>query len=256
MALLIAICIGVPCLFHGMNIQAALSNISENEKSIYPNSLYITELAQKIDPEYIRGMQDYYVKLAMAEPGIRFNVFNYPDYMYNNIGSWLKSYSSNIEYDIEKVTPIIEDLLDGANTDYEKCRRIEWYVYNKLTTYTYSAEDSVYDTLMAGKGVCQEKANCFQFMCYLAGIPCIVLTEPHHAYTMMYIKEKKMWYDMGTSPDIDKLDSFNVFFYTSPGVLEELPGIKVNGKHYTVKFEWDIGNISGTQIRLLPELPE
>ena len=111
-------------------------------------------------------MQDYYVKLAMAKPGIRFNIsnegFNYPDYMSNNIASWLTSYSSNIEYDIEKVTPIIED--------------------------------SVYDTLMAGKGMCIEKSNCFQFMCYLAGIPCIVLREPGHAYTMEYIKEKNVVY--------------------------------------------------------------
>ena len=64
-----------------------------------------------------------------------------------------------------------------------------------------------------------------------------------------------MWYTTGTFPDKDKLDSFSVLFRPSFDAPDEFPGIKVNGKHYTVKFEWDIG-LSGTQIQLMPELPE
>ena len=90
------------------------------------------------------------------------------------------------------------DSLDGES-DQEKVRQLAFFVCDRIeydgSTYCSPRTALVSDEVQ--KGACMSYAQCFKFLCDLAGIPCILTHSDDHQWNLVYAEET--WWHVDVS---------------------------------------------------------
>lgn len=114
----------------------------------------------------------------------------------------------------------------AGKTDREKVRQLAFFVCDRLeydgSTYCSPRTALVSDKVQ--KGACMSYAQCFKFLCDLAGIPCILIHSEEHQWNMVYAEEA--WWHV----DVSNVDASSPERRTSLTVLRE--GGEMQGSVY------------------------
>ena len=120
--------------------------------------------------------------------------------------------------------PFLDSL--AGKTDREKARQLAFFVCDRLeydgSTYCSPRTALVSDEVQ--KGACMSYAQCFKFLCDLAGIPCILIHSEEHQWNMVYAEEA--WWHV----DVSNVDAIPPERRTSLTVLRE--GGEMQGSVY------------------------
>ncbi len=93
--------------------------------------------------------------------------------------------------------PFIDSL--AAQSDRERVRQLAFFVCDRIE-YDGSAYCSPRTALVSDevqKGACMSYAQCFKFLCDLAGIPCILTHSEDHQWNLVYVEET--WWHVDVS---------------------------------------------------------
>ena len=97
----------------------------------------------------------------------------------------------------EYCQPFIDSL--AGISDRERVRQLAFFVCDRIE-YDGSAYCSPRTTLVSDevqKGACMSYAQCFKFLCDLAGIPCILVHSDDHQWNLVYVEET--WWHVDVS---------------------------------------------------------
>lgn len=112
----------------------------------------------------------------------------------------------------EYCQPFIDSL--SGQSDRERVRQLAFFVCDRIE-YDGSAYCSPRTALVSDevqRGACMSYAQCFKFLCDLAGIPCILTHSEDHQWNLVYVEEA-WWHVDVSNVDVrasDRRDSLTV----------------------------------------------
>lgn len=112
----------------------------------------------------------------------------------------------------------IENL--AGQSDRERVRQLAFFVCDRIE-YSGSTNCTPRTALVSDavqKGACVSYAHCFQFLCDLAGIPCILVHSDDHQWNAVYVEER--WWEV----DVTGVDA------ADPTWRDELPVLREPGE--------------------------
>ena len=124
----------------------------------------------------------------------------------------------------EYCQPFIDSL--AGQSDRERVRQLAFFVCDRIE-YDGSAYCSPRTALVSDevqKGACMSYAQCFKFLCDLAGIPCILVHSDDHQWNLVYVEES--WWHV----DVSNVDVRSPDLRESLTVLHE--GGEMQGSSY------------------------
>ncbi len=130
------------------------------------------------------------------------------DGMYRITARYPEPYKEAADY----CQPFIDSL--AGQSDREKVRQLAFFVCDRIE-YDGSAYCSPRTALVSDavqRGACMSYAQCFKFLCDLAGVPCILTHSEDHQWNLVYVEEA-WWHVDVSNVDVrasDRRDSLTV----------------------------------------------